>query len=293
MINVDKDNSPFYGGVSTRVQLCAQFINLIKKFFAVAQNDILKQNGFKAAFTLAEVLVTLGIIGVVAAMTLPAVINKTQNMQLEAAFKKAYSNLQNAFNLTIADEVPIYVLNPTESRPDGDPDFNSQFAQEMYKKYKQLTKLSYSEKQNYEKIVKTYTKDVEVTWPRCSQFLNGTEAFVAPDGSLLSIVQNCGRLWMTIDTNGLKGPNALGHDIFLFASTSDNKILQPATYEVEYEYDEDGNIIEDENGNPISHIINECSKSGASTINGITCGVFAVQNRCPDNPSKTYWECLP
>lgn len=40
------------------------------------------------AFTLAEVLITLGIIGVVAAMTLPSVINSTKNKQLEASFKK-------------------------------------------------------------------------------------------------------------------------------------------------------------------------------------------------------------
>lgn len=46
-----------------------------------------------AAFTLAEVLITLGIIGVVAAMTLPALIQKNNNKALEAAFKKSYSTL--------------------------------------------------------------------------------------------------------------------------------------------------------------------------------------------------------
>ena len=45
------------------------------------------------AFTLAEVLITLGIIGVVAAMTLPTLINNAQNKQLEVAFKKSYSAL--------------------------------------------------------------------------------------------------------------------------------------------------------------------------------------------------------
>lgn len=35
-------------------------------------------------FTLAEVLITLGIIGVVAAMTIPAVINKYKSVQLKA-----------------------------------------------------------------------------------------------------------------------------------------------------------------------------------------------------------------
>ena len=58
----------------------------------------------KVAFTLAEVLVTLGIIGVVAALTLPTVINKVQSVILKNQFKKAYSSLLNAINLVQKDE---------------------------------------------------------------------------------------------------------------------------------------------------------------------------------------------
>lgn len=45
------------------------------------------------AFTLAEVLITLAIIGVVAAITIPLVINKTQDLEFKSAFKKIYSQL--------------------------------------------------------------------------------------------------------------------------------------------------------------------------------------------------------
>lgn len=45
----------------------------------------------KNAFTLAEVLITLGIIGVVSAMTLPALVNRTQGKELEAKLQKTYS----------------------------------------------------------------------------------------------------------------------------------------------------------------------------------------------------------
>ena len=41
-------------------------------------------------FTLAEVLITLGIIGVVAAMTMPTLMNSTQGAQYKAAYKKAF-----------------------------------------------------------------------------------------------------------------------------------------------------------------------------------------------------------
>ena len=48
------------------------------------------------AFTLAEVLITLGIIGIVAAMTLPALINNANNAQYKAQLQKAYSVIQQA-----------------------------------------------------------------------------------------------------------------------------------------------------------------------------------------------------
>ena len=51
----------------------------------------------KAAFTLAEVLITLGIIGVVAALTLPSLIQNYHEKQRVTQLKKAYSVMQNAF----------------------------------------------------------------------------------------------------------------------------------------------------------------------------------------------------
>ena len=53
-------------------------------------------------FTLAEVLITLGIIGVVAAMTMPTLMNSTQGAQYKAAYKKALSALSQAITLNVA-----------------------------------------------------------------------------------------------------------------------------------------------------------------------------------------------
>ncbi len=55
------------------------------------------------AFTLAEVLITLGIIGVVAALTMPSIINKSKQMQLIAQAKKTYSTIANALILAQND----------------------------------------------------------------------------------------------------------------------------------------------------------------------------------------------
>lgn len=57
----------------------------------------------KKSFTLAEVLITLGIIGIIAAMTLPALIAKYQQMVLINMWKKHYASLQNAFSMVLAD----------------------------------------------------------------------------------------------------------------------------------------------------------------------------------------------
>ncbi len=55
-------------------------------------------------FTLAEVLITLGIIGVVAAMTMPTLINSTQGAQYKTAYKKALSVMSQAVVMNIALE---------------------------------------------------------------------------------------------------------------------------------------------------------------------------------------------
>ena len=56
----------------------------------------------KKGFTLAEVLITLVIIGVVASMTIPTLMNSTQGTEYKTGFKKAMSTLNKAFSLNYA-----------------------------------------------------------------------------------------------------------------------------------------------------------------------------------------------
>ena len=56
----------------------------------------------KQAFTMAEVLITIGIIGVVAAMTLPSLINNAQNKEFEEGLKRYYSILSQALDMYYA-----------------------------------------------------------------------------------------------------------------------------------------------------------------------------------------------
>ena len=63
---------------------------------------MLKKTIGMGGFTLAEVLITLGIIGVVAAMTMPTLINSTQGAQYKTAFKKSLTVLSQAVVMNIA-----------------------------------------------------------------------------------------------------------------------------------------------------------------------------------------------
>lgn len=57
----------------------------------------------KKGFTLAEVLITLGIIGIVAAMTMPALIQKQNNTITETRLKKFYSVFNQAILMSVKD----------------------------------------------------------------------------------------------------------------------------------------------------------------------------------------------
>lgn len=56
----------------------------------------------KKAFTIAEVLITLGIIGIIAAMTLPSLITKHQKNLTISQLKRVYTVLNQALNLSQA-----------------------------------------------------------------------------------------------------------------------------------------------------------------------------------------------
>ena len=59
----------------------------------------------KKAFTLSEVLITLGIIGVVAAITIPSLITKYQKKVIETTLKEDYSIMAQVNRMMIANQV--------------------------------------------------------------------------------------------------------------------------------------------------------------------------------------------
>ena len=56
-----------------------------------------------SGFTLAEVLVVIGVIGVVAALTMPTIIQNQQKKTIAAQLKHSYAIMSNVFSLAEVD----------------------------------------------------------------------------------------------------------------------------------------------------------------------------------------------
>ncbi|MDR1168081.1 MAG: type II secretion system GspH family protein [Heliobacteriaceae bacterium] len=88
--------------------------------------------GSRKAFTLAEVLVTLGIIGIVAALTMPSLIANYNKKVLGVRIKKFYSVLTQAVRMKEAEDgdIDVSMINANNS-----PDVAMEFFNVNYKPY--------------------------------------------------------------------------------------------------------------------------------------------------------------
>ena len=181
-----------------------------------------------AAFTLAEVLITLGIIGVVAAMTMPSLIANYQKKQTVAQLKKVYSTISQAYEMSKNEN------GPSEDWIDTSQSINS----ENIKKYVQTYWLPYfksiQECSNYGDC--SYDTNAKAPNGNNSAGINLTGnrryTIILSDGTLIAFVpfswnEDAGvHYWggqqkFYIDLNGAKRPNAIGKDVFLFKIYND------------------------------------------------------------------------
>ena len=168
----------------------------------------------RAAFTLAEVLITLGIIGVVAAMTLPSLVANYRAQQLRTAFLKGYSIITQAFEMYHNDS-----QCSTRSCIPGN------FYQTMKQYFKIVKLCDNNDTLKSEECIPKHTTDSryknfskKTTGIRSSMFDDGQ--FVTTDGMLITFEQQQAgnqSIFIGLDTNGRrKSPNVLGQDLFLF-----------------------------------------------------------------------------
>lgn len=157
-------------------------------------------------FTLAEVLITLTIIGIVAAMTMPTLINNTNGAQFKTAYKKALSVLSQAVVMNIA--LDDYDLAGTSANDSADDSISS-----LYKMFKDRTNgsvLSDEELSNYKVIIQddgTEPTGTATAVPNTNytfRFQDGIAFSFENDAAGCTEANPC---FGWIDANGTKGPN--------------------------------------------------------------------------------------
>lgn len=184
------------------------------------------------AFTLAEVLITLGVIGIVAAMTIPTIAAKIDHVQKISLLKKSHSAISQAFRLSSNEYGDFESWDKTLPTKD--------FLMKYISPYMKITLLCPSAKQC------GYTKNDP--WTRYNgnadytgfNFM-GREPFFSVDGILYSISLNganvqpdpdvqydsnyIGKNAIFIDVNGPSLPNRFGNDVFVLVRNSDDSIM--------------------------------------------------------------------
>ena len=88
---------------ATHVDACTNILETLKICVRGYSLSSRKESNRKPAFTLAEVLITLGIIGIVAALTLPNLIANHREKETVVRLKKAYSTMSQAYTMILND----------------------------------------------------------------------------------------------------------------------------------------------------------------------------------------------
>jgi len=187
------------------------------------KNSLHKFEIFKYGFTFAEVLITLVIIGVVAALTISAVINSYVESSTVAKVKKGLSILGQAKKLAEVQngsiegwdfgegataETAIQFWNYLKPHISLTKDCGT--SSNCYSVMTTRLNRSYQESYNSTIYYKFILADGSVMWFRTGG-LNGTGKCSVADGGVDNV---CALFWY--DVNGEKSPNVFGIDIFLY-----------------------------------------------------------------------------
>ena len=200
------------------------------------------------AFTLAEVLITLGIIGVVAAMTLPTLIAKYQEKVILTRVKKIYSQISSAINLYKAENEVSDISGLFDTSNTSD-----QTMQNFAKYFKTIEICSATNTNGCHGDYKIMPrkKIADGNGNTATAVISNKPRFVLSDGALIAVTQyqscyevveedvidengfatgektqsirtTCG--FINFDVNGKEKPNRVGQDYFCFGINQDGSI---------------------------------------------------------------------
>ena len=168
-----------------------------------------------AAFTLAEVLITLGIIGIVAAITLPSLIQNYQKKVTSARLKEAYSIINQALQMAIMQHGDI-------------ENWDFRDAETILHKYiaPNVKARKYKNKENDHPRLMCFSQG-SYTYTFLSgqgagaPMMDNSPSLELANGSCIGLSRveraTAKNIWLFIDINGSKTlPNVYGKDLFTF-----------------------------------------------------------------------------
>jgi prepilin-type N-terminal cleavage/methylation domain-containing protein len=176
----------------------------------------------KKGFTLSEVLITLGIIGVVAVLTLPSVIQKQHEKATVVKVKKMYNILSQAYVYAVKE----YGL-PDEWGMNNAKDMRNK----LFINIKKIKNCDIASKKDECGVAGHY---YYMSGTENTDLINNAYSSSLSDGTTLMVYKNvsncheyrgngqflqnqCG--WIYVDVNGNKAPNTYGKDLFCFYLT--------------------------------------------------------------------------
>lgn len=209
----------------------------------------------KGGFTLAEVLITLGIIGVVAAVTIPTLMTNIKAVKLKSQFLKAHSTVLQAYKMMEAEDVSTVLEDYTDSKT---------FYRTFMRYFQGTHDCGTSGDSTTQKYLPCYypygDKGYKTLGGVSASYTNFDDGqFALPNGSLILVENFQGRLWVSVDINGYNNkPNVWGADLFT------------------YEFLDSGLTPMGSTGT--AFLADYCNKDNADSMNGIGCTKQAIDD---------------
>jgi len=239
----------------------------------------------QAAFTLTEVLVALSIVGIIAALVLPAVITNYQNKSFNQAFQRETQALQSTIEgLPVSEnkanffDTMMYKTSMETDETTGAANYDDS-SKAFMQKYLKVSKFCGTNTDCFAEKYYEYTDgDKKVYTPdfkgACAKLKNGMSICLTPQVGTTPIEG-------VIDLNGAKGPNVFGKDLRTFMISAFVKNGRNTTTDTVLSYDFDPIVPEEEETDPCE---------------GKTCGCGSLPDcpTCETTPESSWSEecCL-
>ncbi len=210
-----------------------------------------------AAFTISEVLITLGIIGILASLTIPPLIQNINDLAHKAAAKKAFSVASQAILSMQLDEGEN--LLDYYATVGGVPVVHS--FKDSFKNYFKSVVKDYNLSAEQAKIEILYKYNYRSLSGQTlnSEYFNDGQ-FITSDG-MLWMMEQSDFILISVDVNGFKKPNQLGKDIFTFQLLKNNKLVPEGASFTRFPY-------------PNTDL---CLKDSPNINQGISCMYYVMQ----------------